>query len=245
MNKSILLLILAVLITGCGGNIFEAFEDQKSKESIDFQISRDADAGNWEAVLKECPGQASAEECAGAAMGLAGFDIEDVVNALAAIDSSSTTNDIMVFADIPLNPDARDELAAAKAMLLEELEKNPGDADLSYQLVMLSLVNTATWLAYGVQEVGGSISNGISKSDAQTLADDDGVIDEIVGAVAEDVANVSNDNIIAAGFSADISASITDITLGDVTNPGINYDGVGGVSADDLKNYLTYELGAE
>ncbi len=242
MKKYTLLLMLAVLIAGCGGNIFESFEDKKTKEGIDFKISRDVDAENWEDVLNNP--NASAMEYSAAAMGLAGFDIEEVVNALSNVDNSSSTSDLGPFADIPLNPEALDELALAKVKLQSELENNPNDPDLAYQLVMVSLVDAATQLAYGVQQIGGDISNGIATGDAKALANDADVINEIVGAVAEDVKNVL-ENVIDAGFSTDVTDEINNIVLGDATTPGINYDGVGDVSADDLTNYLAnYESGA-
>ncbi len=242
MNKSIFLLILAVLITGCGGNIFEGLENKDTTKGIDFQISRDVDAENWEDVLNNP--DASAMEYSAAAMGLAGFNIEEVVNALADVNDSSTTNDLGPFANIPLNPDALDELAIAKAKLISDLEKNPSDPDLSYQLVMVSLVDAATQLAYGIQKNGGDISTGITTQDAKALAENTVVIDEIVGAVAEDVKNVI-DNIVIAGFSADVTDEINLIVSGDANSSGINYDGQGEVSAQDLTNYLAnYESGA-
>lgn len=254
-NRAILTsLLLLVLTTGCGENSFEGQEDKETSEAQAFDRSANLDSGNWEAVLNDP--NATAIDYAAAAMGLAGLDPVNLIQAMNDASAAGTTNDLGSVAGLALDPNALDELQTAKDNLAAALAANPTDPDLNFQMVLVSLTSTMTALAQvGEAKIGGfNAADGISTTDSSNLGtyiagdptvqvdtNGDGTPDtQLVTLISADVNNVSTYLPNANLAGSDLNNVLTAATQGPES---INYDDTGTVSPTDISNYLNLVLG--
>ncbi|MDO8447146.1 MAG: hypothetical protein Q7T53_13820 [Deltaproteobacteria bacterium] len=265
MKKNLMLFCLLTLITiGCGENVFEGQEDKGTSEAERLEISNKLDSGDYPAVLNDP--NATAVEYGEAAMGLAGLDPVSLIQAMndVAEDPNITDNDLGPVTNLPINPDALDELQAAKNKLSSEISSictaDPTSQqckDLNFQMTILSLSSTITAFAQvGQTNVGGfDPTDGISTTEATSLgnyiasnptvqadANGDGTPDTGLATLIDgDV-----DNVVAAlpnaalGADSDLNQVLTEATQG---SGSINYDGTGDVTSTDISNYLKNVLG--
>lgn len=85
MKKKMLLIPLAVLtaslmLFSCGDNVFDFLADDDSTEAKQYEVTKNLDQGNWDAVIGSP--YATHMQKGAAYFGKAGFDTKDVVNGL-------------------------------------------------------------------------------------------------------------------------------------------------------------------
>lgn len=260
MNRIVFLLITITLLisAGCGGNFFEGLENKNSSEAKEIDISKKLDSGDYDSILNDP--DANPLDYAAAAMGAAGLNPADLIDALNNIANQSLTNDLSSVASIPINPEYLDELQTAKKLLEEEMgcEENPDgtkclDPNLNFQLVMTSLTSTITAIAQvdasintsdGIDETeAGDISNFLIKNPgAQVDTDGDSIPDTSLALViANDMVDVGGSLPKAdLGTNSELNTVLTETTQGEGS---INYDGQGDVTETDVSNYLQCVLG--
>lgn len=264
MKKRALFLSLLslIFIAGCGGNVFEGQEDKGSTEAKQFDISEKLDSGDYLAVLNDP--NATATDYAAAAMGLAGFDPVDLIQAMNdAASGEGTSNDLSAVTALNINPYALQYLQEAEELLSSEQQaacfansSSQECQDLSFQMTLTSLTSTITAMAQVGQEnvFGFDATDGISEAEATTLGDyvtdnadvqvdtdGDGAGDtSLVAVVAGDIVNVIYALPNAGlGDTSDLKEVLTDATTGP---EGIDPGG-DGVSPTDISNYLTSVIG--
>lgn len=268
MNRIVFLLITITLLisTGCGGNFFESIENKNSSEAKEIDISKKLDSGDYDAILNDP--DANALDYAAAAMGAAGLNPADLIDALNNIAKQSSTNDLSSVASIPINPEFLDELQTAKEKLEEEMdcENNPEgtkclDPNLNFQLVMTSLTSTVTAIAQVGGDASVDASDGIDETEAVNISNylvsnptakvdtngdgdtDDPEDSSLVTLIANDMVDVGgalpNSDL---GTESELNDVLTETTQG---QGSINYDGQGDVTDTDVSNYLRCVLGTE
>lgn len=97
MNKlsvlSVLFLTSGVFLLGCGDSVFEFVADDSSTEACKYEVSKNLDSGNWDAVINSpC---ADSMQKGAAYFGRAGFDPVDVVNRL--IDAQNENEPVNLY----------------------------------------------------------------------------------------------------------------------------------------------------
>jgi len=266
MSKIIFLLITITLLisVGCGGNWFEAIEDTHSSEAKQIDTSKKLDSGDYEAILNDP--NANALDYAAAAMGAAGLNPADLIDALNNIAKQSSTNDLSSVVSISISPEFLDELQIAKEKLEDEMdcEKNPEgtkclDPNLNFQLVMTSLTSTVTAIAQVGGDASVDASDGIDETEAVNISNflianpgakvdinGDGDTDDpedtsLALVIVNDVADIGgalpNSDL---GTDSELNNVLTETTQGEGS---INYDGQGDVTETDVSNYLQCVLG--
>lgn len=264
MRRLVLALSAALLVfatASCGDNMFKGMDSTSTEEAMRFEVSRRLDAGDYAWVLSH-PELAGAIDYSAAAMGLAGLDPADLIIALNNVSNSAgISNDLSPVTGLSLNPEALQYLNTSQTMLQAELNANPNDPDLNFQMTMTSLTSAITALAQAGETNSGSIaggfdaSDGISQTEAQNLGtfinanpgvqvdtDGDNVPDtSLVTVMANDVNTVNSTLPNAAlGANSDLYQVLSETTSG---QGSIDYDGDGTVTAGDITNYLTQVLG--
>ena len=262
MNRILILLITIILFitAGCGGNFFEGLENKNSSEAKEIDISKKLDSGDYDGILNNP--DANALDYAAAAMGAAGLNPADLIDALNNIAKQSSTNDLSSVMSISINPEFLDELQSAKEKLEDEMdcENNPDgakclDPNLNFQLVMTSLTSTVTAIAQVGGDASVDTSDGISETEAVNISnylvanpgaqvdtDGDNAPDTSLALViANDMVDVGGSLPNAdLGTDSDLSEVLTETTQGEGS---INYDGQGDVTETDVSNYLQCVLG--
>ena len=262
MNRILILLITIILFitAGCGGNFFEGLENKNSSEAKEIDISKKLDSGDYDAILNNP--NASALDYAAAAMGAAGLNPADLLDALNNMAEQSSTNDLSSVVSISINPEFLDELQSAKEKLEDEMdcENNPDgakclDPNLNFQLVMTSLTSTVTAIAQVGGDASVDTSDGISETEAVNISnylvanpgaqvdtDGDNAPDTSLALViANDMVDVGGSLPNAdLGTDSDLNEVLTETTQGEGS---INYDGQGDVTETDVSNYLQCVLG--
>lgn len=249
-------LIVSAFLAGCGTNAFQSMDDKNSDEATALETTKRLDSRNYDAILAD-PDSANATDYAAAAMGAAGLDPVDLISTLTDIADSINKNDLSSITALNLNPDAFDELQAAKTKLEAELNCPSGpkckDPDLNFQLVMTSLTSTITAIA----QVGGNaaitVTDGITPAEAVSIAslittspqvdtNGDGTTDtNLVTLIANGVVNVGESLPNAdLGTNSELNNVLTDTTTGPRS---LNYDGTGNVSDQDVTKYLNCVIG--
>lgn len=257
MKKISLILISLLIAAGCGTNVFEGLDDKDSKEAMDLEISRrldSGDSGDYQWILDN-PDKVNATDYAAAAMGKAGLDPTELIDALNDISQQSTdgTNDLGAVASLPINPDALDEIQTAKEKLEEELAANPTDPDLNFQMVMLSLSSAVTALGQVGQGLTGvTVTDGISPTEATIIGDnvtDSTTVDTngdgtdetaLTELLTEDIGNVITSLQYADLGASDLNQVLTDTTQG---TGGMDGNSDGTVTSQEISTYLTDVLG--
>ena len=262
MNRILILLITIILFitAGCGGNFFEGLENKNSSEAKEIDISKKLDSGDYDGILNNP--DASALDYAAAAMGAAGLNPADLLDALNNMAEQSSTNDLSSVMSISINPEFLDELQSAKEKLEDEMdcENNPDgakclDPNLNFQLVMTSLTSTVTAIAQVGGDASVDTSDGISETEAVNISnylvanpgaqvdtDGDNAPDTSLALViANDMVDVGGSLPNAdLGTDSDLNEVLTETTQGEGS---INYDGQGDVTETDVSNYLQCVLG--
>jgi len=262
MNRILILLITIILFitAGCGGNFFEGLENKNSSEAKEIDISKKLDSGDYDGILNNP--DANALDYAAAAMGAAGLNPADLIDALNNIAKQSSTNDLSSVMSISINPEFLDELQSAKEKLEDEMdcENNPDgakclDPNLNFQLVMTSLTSTVTAIAQVGGDASVDTSDGISETEAVNISnylvanpgaqvdtDGDNAPDTSLALViANDMVDVGGSLPNAdLGTDSDLNEVLTETTQGEGS---INYDGQGDVTETDVSNYLQCVLG--
>ena len=262
MNRILILLITIILFitAGCGGNFFEGLENKNSSEAKEIDISKKLDSGDYDGILNNP--DANALDYAAAAMGAAGLNPADLIDALNNIAKQSSTNDLSSVVSISINPEFLDELQSAKEKLEDEMdcENNPDgakclDPNLNFQLVMTSLTSTVTAIAQVGGDASVDTSDGISETEAVNISnylvanpgaqvdtDGDNAPDTSLALViANDMVDVGGSLPNAdLGTDSDLNEVLTETTQGEGS---INYDGQGDVTETDVSNYLQCVLG--
>ena len=255
MKKGFLILVALFIAAGCGTNMFEGMEDKNTTEATASEVIMKLDSGNYDWVLAN-PDKANATDYAAAAMGAAGLNPTELVNALNDIAVSVTQNDLGAVTSISIDTSALDKLQTAKEKLTEELLANPGDPDLSFQMVLTSITSTITAIA----KVGeGNVtnfdpSNGIDTTEATLLGNyiaanpgkqvdtdgDDSPDTSLLTVIAEDVGNAVVALPDANLGASDLNEVLTDVTQG---QGSLDYDGDGTVENTAISDYLNNVLG--
>jgi len=83
----------------CGGNAFESLADESSQEACRYEVTRNLDSGNWDAVISSSC--ADSMQKGAAYLGRAGFDIKDVINRLSEAKDEENELDIYLKALVP------------------------------------------------------------------------------------------------------------------------------------------------
>lgn len=248
--KKILLFLTTIIIAGCGDSIFVGMEDKNSTNAKNFDISGKLDSRDYDWLLKACKAgdaSVSALDCAAAAMGYAGFDPANLLDALTSLTEGANKGDLSAILSILRNPDAVDDITFAINLLEKECPHPCADKDISTQVVMASVTRTVTAIGQAAQ-LGGTtvdVEDGISSDEATTIAtaiasnpkvdtDGDGVGDTpFATVITEDVAGVLN-YLPGSG----IGGSETGDSVQSSTTQ-IDSDGDTKVSATEIQNYLT------
>lgn len=261
MKKGFLILVALFIAAGCGTNMFEGMEDKNTKEATASEVIMKLDSGSYDWVLANAD-KANATDYAAAAMGAAGLNPTELVNALNDIAESGTQNDLGAVTSISIDTAALGALQTAKEKLSDELLANPGDPELSFQLVLTSITSTITAIAkVGEQAV---IDNeltgfdpslgGIDTTEAEKIGnyiaanpnalvdtDGDGDTDvSLVSLIAEDVGNAVDALPDAELGASDLNQVLTDVTQGDES---LDFDNDGTVDGTDISDYLINVLG--
>lgn len=268
MKKILGMLAVLLIVSGCGSNVFQGVENKNSTEATAMDVSLKLDSGDYQWILDN-PDKVNATDYAAAAMGKAGLDPTNLMQALNDIASGSSTsqNDLSAVTSLAIDPSALSYLQDAMSKLQTELDANPTDPDLNFQMTLTSLTSAVTAMAQVGQnnavtytDSNGNTqtfdaTNGISTEEAEALGSyivsdpsvqvdttGDGSLDtSLVTLVATDVTTVidtlPNANL---GTDSDLNTVLTDVTQG---TGSLNYDGSGSVSATDISSYLTVVLG--
>lgn len=248
--KKILLFITTIMIAGCGDSIFVGMEDKNSTNAKIFDISGKLDSRDYNWLLKACKAgdtSVSALDCAAAAMGYAGFDPANLMDAISSLTKSGASGDLSAIMSILRNPDAVDEITYAIDLLKKECPDPCADKDISTQLVMASVTRTVTAIGQAAGTVV-NVEDGIQSDEAikiaEAIASDpwvdtngDGVADDkdekFTTVITQDVARVltslPNSGIGGSDTGDSVKSSTTAIdTNGDTT-----------VTASEISSYLT------
>ncbi len=92
-NIVLSVLMLTFMMYGCGNNLFEFLSDEDSTDAKDYVISRDLDKGDFDSVLNN--ENASPLDRSAAYLGLAGFDINDILDRM--IDAEDVEDDLALY----------------------------------------------------------------------------------------------------------------------------------------------------
>ncbi len=87
------ILMLALLMSGCGNNLFGFLSDKDSSEAKEYAISQDMDKGRYEDVINN--EDASPLDKSAAYLGLAGLDFSDILEKM--IDADQEENDLALY----------------------------------------------------------------------------------------------------------------------------------------------------
>jgi len=87
------LCLLAVLFYSCGSNAFKGIADDSSQEACRYEVTKNLDSGNWDAVLNSSC--ADSMQKGAAYFGRAGYDPVDVVNRL--IDAQNENEPVNLY----------------------------------------------------------------------------------------------------------------------------------------------------
>ena len=251
-NLFIAFVIISAFLAGCGTNAFQSMDSKNSREAKDLEVTKKLDNRDYDAILSD-PGKANATDYAAAAMGKAGLDPVDLISTLNKIADARNKNDLSAVTSLKLNPDALDKLQTAKQKLQAELDNDPTNKDLNFQMVMTSLTSTITAIAQVGATNGITVTDGIDSTEATTLAtkidsttqvdtDGDGVGDtNLTTLIANDVVKVGTSLPNASlGTDSQLNHVLTDATTGPKS---INYDGTGDVTDQDVNKYMKCVIG--
>src|SRR3989304_5448640 len=126
MKKGFLILVALLVAAGCGTNMFEGMEDKNTTEATASEVTMKLDSGDYDWVLANAD-KANATDYAAAAMGAAGLNPTELINALNDIaEETGTKNDIGAVTSISFDTSALSALQTAKGKLSDELLGNPG-----------------------------------------------------------------------------------------------------------------------
>lgn len=262
------LVILLVTASGCGENILKGMEDKGSGDSKQYAALKSLDSGDFQDVLSACDeGTADPLDCSAAALGAAGLDPLEVARQLNDLIDSAATGDISAIGGLAgLDPSYLDEIYEANVQLADECETT-GNQDACSQLVVTSVAEVVMAIAQVGDDNGVDVSDGISASEADTIAglitdsttvlvdtDGDGVPEAtpILDVIETDALYIIN-NIDDSPFGDADSDGTADTELGQVIEDQIETIGgadcaVGSgtpctVTAAELESYLQNQYG--
>ena len=248
MKKVSLILVALLMAAGCGTNMFEGMEDKNTTEATASEVTMKLDSGDYDWVLANAD-KANATDYAAAAMGAAGLNPTELINALNDIAESGTQNDLGAVTSISIDTTALGALQTAKEKLIAELAAKPNDPELSFQMVLTSITSSITAIAKVGEE--GSIadfdpSNGINTDEAKAvgnyIADNPNNTDVInlTSLIAEDVGNAVVALPDANLGASDLNSVLTDVTQG---QGSLDYDGDNTIESTDISDYFINVLG--
>lgn len=90
--SSFCILMLALLMFGCGNNLFSSIADDTSSNACIYETSKNLDTGNYDAVLSSSC--LDSLQKGAAYLGKSGFDAKDVINSLSEAQDSTDPLDI-------------------------------------------------------------------------------------------------------------------------------------------------------
>jgi len=193
------ILMLALLISGCGNNLFSSIADDDSNEACIYETSKNLDTGNYDAVIaSSC---LDSLQKGAAYLGKAAFDVKDVINSLS--EAKDTTDDLDIYLNSLVSIVSESslnflELAASAYDELDVSSDSYEDAQF-YKSIVKSLRSLS--LLKLVTDIDGDGS--LSSCDIN----DNGIPDDVdaVACSLFDVANQACVDASAARTSADIS----------------------------------------
>jgi len=130
------ILILALLMSGCGDNLFSSIAADDSNEACLFETSNNLDKGSYDSVLSSSC--ADSLQMGAAYLGKAGFDVKDVIIGLNDSQESDTALDEYLRTVIPeVNEDSLTylDLSAAEYSKVAASEDSYEDAQLYFAIV--------------------------------------------------------------------------------------------------------------
>lgn len=262
MKKRVWLLYLlsAVFIAGCGENAFEGQEDKSSTEARQFDISKNLDSGNYQAVLNDP--NANATDYAAAAMIAAGLNPVDLVkqlNTTASTTAGTTSGDLSAVTKIEIHPENLKYLAEAENKLTTEIQSKCSGMtattvtqeckDLNFQQTVTSLTTTITALAQIGQNNNISYTDSITGT-PKTFNANDGISKDEATALASYLTTKYTGcaaNCVTVDTGAAAPVDIVTVVAKDVatiagttgTNGALALSGLGGSELQTTLNNIT------
>ncbi len=158
-------LCLLFFLYSCGDNAFKAISDDSSMEACKYEVSKNLDKGNWDAVINSSC--ATAMDKGAAYFGRAGFDIKDVINRLIEAQDEGQDQDQKEDLDIYLKAlvpkvteDTLTDLNDAKAEYEQIPPDNPHYPDAQFYISLVDTVYSLSLMKVVIDHNGdGYITN--------------------------------------------------------------------------------------
>jgi len=229
------LCLLAVLFYSCGSNAFRGIADDSSQEACRYEVTKNLDSGNWDAVINSSC--ADSMQKGAAYFGRAGFDIKDVINRLSEASSEEKDLNIYLKALVPkVTEQTLNDLSMAKSEYGKVTQGDPHYKDARFYISLVDTSNSLSLMKIVIDSDGdGAISN--------CDINGNGVPDDADATACALMASGQN-NPTSGNCGSSISANYTatDITFkgksGTYRGLTINITGSGGTCPTTYKNLL-------
>jgi hypothetical protein len=153
------LCLLAVLFYSCGSNAFKGIADDSSQEACRYEVTKNLDSGNWDAVLNSSC--ADSMQKGAAYFGRAGFDIKDVINRLSEASEEEKDLNIYLKALVPkVTEQTLNDLSMAKNEYGKVPQEDPHYKDAQFYISLVDTSNSLSLMKIVIDSDGdGAISN--------------------------------------------------------------------------------------
>jgi hypothetical protein len=153
------LCLLAVLFYSCGSNAFKGIADDSSQEACRYEVTKNLDSGNWDAVLNSSC--ADSMQKGAAYFGRAGFDIKDVINRLSEASEEEKDLNIYLKALVPkVTEQTLNDLSMAKSKYGKVPQEDPHYKDAQFYISLVDTSNSLSLMKIVIDSDGdGAISN--------------------------------------------------------------------------------------
>jgi hypothetical protein len=232
------LCLLAVLFYSCGSNAFKGIADDSSQEACRYEVTKNLDSGNWDAVLNSSC--ADSMQKGAAYFGRAGFDIKDVINRLSEASGEEEGKDLNIYlkALVPkVTEQTLNDLSMAKSEYGNVSPKDPHYKDAQFYI---SLVDTSYSLSLMKIVIDSDGDGAISNCDINGNGVPDDADATACALMASGQSDPTSGNC-GSSISANYTAT-TDITFngksGTYRGLTINITGSGGTCPTTYKNLL-------